>query len=153
MIKIKVEGVVLRIKQFFNAIKKAIVNIADYKSRSLKSDYFCWFIYVIISSFIIGIIDGILAELLPILGEIIFLIFVIYIFVISLPLGVRRLHDIGKVGWFIFIGLIPIGGGIALLVFFCKESAKESNNWGESPKNIIPSDDIIVSESNKKNEI
>ena len=143
MIKIKVEGVVLRIKQFFNAIKKAIVNIADYKSRSLKSDYFCWFIYVIISSFIIGIIDGILAELLPILGEIIFLIFVIYIFVISLPLGVRRLHDIGKDSIFIIIGLIPIVGGIVLLVFYCKDSVKESNKWGESPKYSVTSDDLL----------
>ena len=65
----------LKIKQFFNAIKKAFIKITDYKSCSRKSDYFCWFIYVIICSFIIGIIDGILAELLPILGEIIFLIF------------------------------------------------------------------------------
>ena len=137
------ECILLKIKQFFNAIKKAIINIADYKSRSRKSDYFCWFIYVILSSFIIGIIDGILAELLPVLGEIIFLIFVIYISVISLPLGVRRLHDTGKDGLFIFIGLIPIIGGIVLLVFFCKDSAKEINKWGESPKYSISSEDLL----------
>ena len=137
------ECFILRIKQFFNAIKKAILKIADYKSRSRKSEYFCWFIYVILSSFIIGIIDGILAELLPVLGEIIFLIFVIYIFVISLPLGVRRLHDIGKDSFFIIIGLIPIVGGIVLLVFYCKDSVKESNKWGESPKYSVTSDDLL----------
>ena len=145
------ECFILKIKQFFNAIKKAIINITDYKSRSRKSDYFCWFIYVIICSFIIGIIDGILAELLPILGEIIFLIFVIYIFIISLPLGVRRLHDTGKVGWFIFIGLIPIFGGIVLLVFFCKDSVKENNKWREFPKYPAPSDDLTISEKINKN--
>ena len=73
-------------------------------------------------------------EFISILGETIISIFLVFIFVVSLPLGIRRLHDIGKSFWFILIGLIPIIGQIVLLVLFCKDSHKERNQWGESTK-------------------
>ena len=73
-------------------------------------------------------------EFVSVLGEIILSLFLIFVFVVSLPLGIRRLHDIGKNSWFILIGLIPIVGQIILLVFFCKDSLKENNKWGKSPK-------------------
>ena len=44
-----------------------------------------------------------------------------------------------------FIGLIPIIGGIVLLVFFSKDSLKESNKWGKSPKyKVSACDDIAL---------
>ena len=49
---------------------------------------------------------------------------------------VRRLHDIGKRGEYIFVGLVPFFGGITLLVLLCKDSEKGNNEFGPSPKYI-----------------
>ena len=46
-----------------------------------------------------------------------------------------------------FIGLIPIIGGIILLVFFSKDSLKESNKWGKSPKYKVSTCDAIALDS------
>ena len=120
--------------KFLNVIKKDICSLTDYKTRSRRNEYFYWYLASVLASLIIAIIVGFIMEFVSILGEIIISLFLIFIFVVSLPLGIRRLHDIGKSTWFILIGLIPIVGQIILLVFFCKDSHKERNKWGESPK-------------------
>ncbi|MDX1351747.1 MAG: DUF805 domain-containing protein [Thiomicrorhabdus sp.] len=52
----------------------------------------------------------------------------------SLALSVRRLHDIGKSGWWLLLWLVPIVGWIILLVFYVLDSEKEENQYGISPK-------------------
>jgi len=52
----------------------------------------------------------------------------------SIAVNVRRLHDIGKSGWFILIGIIPLVGPITLLVFHCMDSEPGTNAYGPNPK-------------------
>ena len=120
--------------KYLNVIKKDICSLTDYKTRSRRNEYFYWYLIAVLTSFIIAIIVGFIMEFVPVLGEIILSLFLAFLFIVSLPLGIRRLHDIGKNTWYILIGLIPIVGQIILLVFFCKDSSKESNKWGDSPK-------------------
>ena len=47
---------------------------------------------------------------------------------------VRRLHDTGRRGEYIFLGLIPFFGQITLLVILCKDSSQGNNEYGNSPK-------------------
>ena len=54
----------------------------------------------------------------------------------GLGIVVRRLHDVGKSGWFYFIILIPLIGFIWILVLFCTDGVKEDNKWGANPKLI-----------------
>ena len=61
-------------------------------------------------------------------------IYTLGVMIPGLAVSVRRLHDIGRSGWYYLIGLIPIVGGIILLVWFCKEGDRFSNDWGEDPK-------------------
>ena len=49
----------------------------------------------------------------------------------SLAMGVRRLHDINKSGWWILIDLIPLVGIIVLLVFYCSKSVDTDNKYGK----------------------
>ncbi|MCA8909774.1 MAG: DUF805 domain-containing protein [Rhodospirillaceae bacterium] len=51
----------------------------------------------------------------------------------SLAVSVRRLHDTGRSGWWVLIGLIPIVGAIVLIVFFCQDSVA-ANQHGPNPK-------------------
>ncbi|MFF3460823.1 DUF805 domain-containing protein [Streptomyces sp. NPDC002619] len=48
--------------------------------------------------------------------------------------AVRRLHDTGRSGWWLLIGLIPLVGGIVLLVFYCSDSVPGANKYGANPK-------------------
>ncbi len=52
----------------------------------------------------------------------------------SLAVGIRRLHDTGKSGWWIFISLIPFVGPIILLIFLVKDSDPGTNLYGPNPK-------------------
>jgi uncharacterized membrane protein YhaH (DUF805 family) len=54
----------------------------------------------------------------------------------SLSVAVRRLHDTGRSGWWILIGLVPFVGGIILLVFYCLDSQPGPNEYGPNPKEI-----------------
>lgn len=52
----------------------------------------------------------------------------------SLAVGVRRLHDIGKSGWWLLISLIPLVGGIWLLVLLATNGVVGENQYGPDPK-------------------
>ena len=58
------------------------------------------------------------------------------LFLPSLAVTVRRLHDIGKSGWNIFWAAIPIIGAIIVLVWMCQDSDVVANKYGESPKYV-----------------
>lgn len=60
----------------------------------------------------------------------------IALFLPSLAVTIRRLHDIGKSGWNYLWGIIPLIGGIFLLVWTCQDSEVEENKYGKSPKYI-----------------
>jgi uncharacterized membrane protein YhaH (DUF805 family) len=55
----------------------------------------------------------------------------------SLAVGVRRLHDTGRSGWWLLIGLIPLIGAIVLLVFFFQDGQPGNNDYGPSPKAAV----------------
>lgn len=51
-----------------------------------------------------------------------------------IAISVRRLHDIGKSGWYYLLCLIPIVGTILLIIWFCQEGNIGRNEYGEDPK-------------------
>lgn len=55
----------------------------------------------------------------------------------ALAAHVRRLHDLGKSGWFLLIALIPIVGGIILLVMEAQEGNRGANQYGPDPKQVF----------------
>lgn len=61
-------------------------------------------------------------------------VFSLAILLPGLAVCVRRLHDTGRSGWFIFLNFIPLVGSIILLVFFCQDSQPGENKYGACPK-------------------
>ena len=114
-------------------------NYANFSGRARRKEY--W-MYVLVQSIImIGlmILDSVLGLDFELQGislgyGYLYLIGVIVHFIPSLAVLVRRLHDVGKSGWFYFIFLIPIIGIIWLLVLYCTEGQKQDNKWGPDPK-------------------
>jgi uncharacterized membrane protein YhaH (DUF805 family) len=59
----------------------------------------------------------------------VYFLIVIATLVVSLPLAVRRLHDTGRSGFWLFLFLVPFGG-IAILVFYLLEGTRGPNRFG-----------------------
>lgn len=62
------------------------------------------------------------------------LIFSLVLIIPSIALGARRLHDIGRSGWWQLIWLVPIIGWIVLIVFFATNGQSGDNQYGPDPK-------------------
>jgi uncharacterized membrane protein YhaH (DUF805 family) len=60
-------------------------------------------------------------------------LYVLAVFVPSLAVTVRRLHDTGRSGWWLLIALIPLVGAIVLIVFLAQESQPGDNQHGPNP--------------------
>lgn len=56
------------------------------------------------------------------------------VFIPGLALAVRRLHDTGRSGWWMLIALLPVIGGIVLIIFFVLDSESGANRFGPNPK-------------------
>ena len=59
----------------------------------------------------------------------------LYLILVGLGLGARRLHDTGRSAWWLLIGFVPIVGWI-LIVYFCSDSQPGFNQWGPNPKGL-----------------
>ena len=114
-------------------------NYANFSGRARRKEY--WMFVLVQTIVMIGlmILDSVLGLDFELQGislgyGYLYLIGVIVHFIPSLAVLVRRLHDVGKSGWFYFIFLIPIIGIIWLLVLYCTEGQKQDNKWGPDPK-------------------
>lgn len=107
---------------FVEAMKLYFTRFADFRGRSRRSEY--W--WAILGT---GIISGVLETVAPGLAWVWFLVTLVP----GLALCVRRLHDIGKSGWYYLVTLIPVAGIIIYIVWACRDSDGH-NQWGLNPK-------------------
>ena len=109
---------------------------ADFKGRARRNEYWMFLLFQIIFAIAAIILDSLLglsfSPLIP-YGWI-YLLFGLATFLPGLAVTVRRLHDVGKSGWWYFISLIPLAGSIWLLVLLCTDSENGPNKWGDNPK-------------------
>ncbi|TCD00237.1 DUF805 domain-containing protein [Pedobacter psychroterrae] len=122
---------------------KVLRNYSDFSSRSRRKEYWMFVLFNIIAAIIASIIDNILGTTFNVdfgghsqsMGYgYIYLLYNLIVLIPSLAVFVRRLHDVGKSGWFILIGLIPIVGAIWLIVLMCTDGQLTPNKWGPNPK-------------------
>ena len=66
----------------------------------------------------------------------VYILLALAMFIPALAVTVRRLHDVGKSGWWFFIAFIPLVGAIWLLVLMCTDSV-EDNEYGPNPKGEV----------------
>ena len=89
----------------------------------------------LIVAVVIGVVAGLIKfPLLVSLYGLAVLVPGLAVLVPGLAVCVRRLHDIGKSGWWVLIGLVPVIGGIWLLVLMCLDGEPKENQWGANPK-------------------
>lgn len=114
---------------FGEAVKLAITtNYCNFNGRSSRSEYWWFALALFILSFVINLIFG-----QGTTGTIISGVVNLALLLPSLGIGVRRMHDINKSGWWILINLIPIVGWIIFIVWAVKESDPTPNQYGPVP--------------------
>ena len=109
----------------------------DFKGRARRKDYWSFVLFAVIILILVGIVGGVLDNILGLSGVLTAALVTIVdlgLIVPSLSVLVRRLHDIGKSGWWFWVSLIPVVGGIILLVFTFLDSQPGSNAYGPNPK-------------------
>lgn len=128
--------------------KMAFTKYADFKSRSTRNEFW-WFVLcniliIIALNLLMGIFAAMEIGILAGLFGIVYLIYAFAVFIPSLALSVRRLHDTNRSGWFLLLSLIPLVGSIILLVFYAQESDPNSNKWGPRPGSSDGMEEALV---------
>ncbi|MCS0788877.1 DUF805 domain-containing protein [Cytobacillus firmus] len=117
-----------------NAFIKVVKESFNFRGRSRRREYWMFILFTFLISIILTIIEMIFGwEITEDIG-ILTTLFSLIMLIPSLSVTVRRLHDTGKSGWWILISLIPLIGGIIILIFTLIDSERGSNKYGPSPK-------------------
>ena len=110
---------------------------ADFTGRARRSEYWYFVLFNFIVSILIGLSLGVIAGLLNV-PALVYLVYLwsLAVFIPSLAVSVRRLHDIGRSGWWLFLSLIPLVGAIILIIWYCTDSQPGANQYGSNPKEM-----------------
>jgi len=118
----------------------AIANYATFTGRASRKEYWMFVLFSSVFMIISIVLDNLFGTNIIIYDQksVYGYIYLLYSFALMIPglaLCVRRLHDINKSGWTYLLALIPLIGGIWLLVLLCTKGMSEENKYG--PVNVI----------------
>ena len=115
------------------AVTTAFQNYFNFTDRSRRSEYWYFTLFLVLTGFVVTMVDiGVLGyapeEIGPTSG-----LFTLATLIPGAAVSVRRLHDMGRSGWFLLLALVPIIGWIVLIYWCCQPSASGSNRFGDAP--------------------
>ncbi|TVQ91594.1 MAG: DUF805 domain-containing protein [Chromatiaceae bacterium] len=111
-----------------------------FTGRARRKEYWFFQLFNIIILIVLAVLDASTGTLQPELG--LGLLSGLYWLAVLLPglaVAVRRLHDTNRTGWWLLLVLIPLLGGIILLVFMLLDSQPGENQHGPNPKGVMAS--------------
>ena len=94
-----------------------------FEGRSSRKEFWTFVLSFVVINTILGLIPGI--------GKLLSSLLLLAVLLPNIGLGIRRMHDIGKSGWFVLINLIPIVGSIIFLILCLKPGDSNANAYGE----------------------
>lgn len=125
---------------FAQAVKTCLNKYADFSGRAQRSEYWYFFLFLVIVDIVASVLDSAL------FGDFsaLYLIATLALIVPSIAAGVRRLHDTGRSGWWLLLAFIPVVGAIVLIVFLCQRGTAGPNQFGPDPLQAAISDGHMV---------
>jgi uncharacterized membrane protein YhaH (DUF805 family) len=121
-------------KYYVDVMKKYAV----FNGRARRKEYWMFVLFNLIFLIVAMILDNILGTKISGLPYgLIYCLYAVAIIVPALAVSIRRLHDIGKSGWYIFVNLIPLAGFIWYLVLLCSSGNTGENKYGPDPKAVV----------------
>lgn len=127
---------------FSQAVRSVYSNYVNFSGRAPRSEYWWFALFSFIAAVVIMIVESALGLgqgsmrsghgefSASFNGGILSILWALGNFLPSLAVGVRRLHDTDRSGWWLLIAFIPLIGAIVLLVFFCTRGTPDPNRFG-----------------------
>lgn len=107
---------------FGESISACLKKYATFDGRARRSEYWWFILFSILVQMGGGIVGQAVSGLLC-----------LALLLPSLAVGARRLHDTGRSGWWLLVGLIPLIGWLILIYWFIQRGAESANAYGEAP--------------------
>ena len=126
---------------FIESIQSGFKNAFDFKGRASRSEYNYWTLFSFVLSILLLMIDEILVGLMFI------------IFIPSLSLAVRRLHDVDRKGWHLLWFLLFITMPVILIYLMVKKGTDGKNSYGQNPLKNTNTKDENIKEAFKRNDM
>ena len=105
---------------FMQAIQSCLSQYATFSGRASRSEFWWFFLFQILALIVSGM-----------LGDVAYSILALLLLLPALAVGTRRLHDVGRSGWWQRLTITGIGY-LVLLYWFVQPSQAEANGYGES---------------------
>lgn len=108
---------------FMDAVKAAFKGYVDFNGTATRPAFWYFVLFYIIALIVAVVIDSVL------FGAPAFLYFAVSLGLLlpNLAVSIRRLHDMGKSGWWLLIAFVPIVGLIVLIYFYVQPSKTADN--------------------------
>ncbi|MCA9017194.1 MAG: DUF805 domain-containing protein [Planctomycetaceae bacterium] len=106
----------------------------DFSGRARRKEYWMFFLFNMIISFGVALVGGLIGGKNGLFALSLPALYSLFVFLPSLAVTVRRLHDTNRSGWWILISLVPFFGAIILFVCTVLDSDPDSNTYGPNPK-------------------
>ncbi len=113
----------------------ALKKYAEFQGRSQRKEYWMFTLFNFLAMVLLGAVGALLGgggE--GGLGDVLQGLYGLGVLVPGIAVTVRRLHDIGKSGWWGLVALSPLIGSLILIYFAVKDSQPETNEYGPNPK-------------------
>ena len=116
---------------FGDAISTCFSKYVTFDGRAARPEYWYWVLFSLLAQLVLVIVDTlVLHSEIGILG----VLFSLAVFLPSLAVAVRRLHDLDRSGWWILLAFIPVVGAIILIVWACMPGTPGPNRFGLPPQ-------------------
>lgn len=107
---------------------------AVFSGRARRKEYWYFTLVSMLISFGLSYIEGWLGVFPETEYGVLSLIYLLIVIIPTTAVGVRRLHDVGRRGWWYLLNLIPFVGTIIVLIFLVQDSQPGDNQYGPNPK-------------------
>lgn len=114
---------------YFN---RAISRFARFSGRATRAEYWYFFLAVLLLNVVLTLLGLVFSE--SVLGDLIELlssVLLLFVLIPSISIGVRRLHDVNKSGWWYLLILVPLIGPLVLLYWAIQVGDTGGNAYGD----------------------
>jgi uncharacterized membrane protein YhaH (DUF805 family) len=118
---------------------EAIRQYAAFSGRSRRKEYWYFVLFNFLISAGLGVVAGVAGAVVGAewLGFAVVMLYFLAVLTPAVAVTIRRLHDTGRSGWWILLGVVPVLG-LVMLFFMFQGSEAGQNRFGPNPKDVEP---------------
>lgn len=120
---------------FMTAVRTCFSKYVDFSGRARRSEFWYFLLFSFLVQVVTSIVDAIIGtDFDDTSGGLISTVASLALLLPSIAVTARRLHDIGKSGWWQLLAIIPIIGWIIVIIWYCTDTKRGDNQHGPDPK-------------------